>query len=126
MTGEFDALARAATQSYAGRAVRFGADRLAAAWASSLAVTTSRRLGERASALPPADRVRFGAIIVGTALIAYGAMLSVIPPYVATGIPRAWFFVVGLLAFAAAGASARVAEAWPRSGVARLARWLTH
>ena len=126
MTGEFDALARAATQSYAGRAVRFGAERLAAAWASSRIVTTCHRLGERASVLPPEVRVRFGAIIVGTASIAYGAILSVIPPYVATGIPHAWFFVVGLVALAAAGASVHVAEAWPRSGVARLARWLIH
>ena len=121
---EFDALAIAAADSYVGRAVRLGAGYLAAAWTSARVVSSTGAIARQLRALSPTDRTRMAATCAGTAAITYWALLRVTPPYVATGIPHAWFLGVGLLALGATLLAGPLARGWPDSEVRRLIDWV--
>ena len=68
--------------------------------------------------------VSLAAMVIGWAAVAQWGTLAIVPPYVATGIPRTWFLFVALLSFAVAAAASAFASAWRDSGMNRLLRRL--
>lgn len=121
---EFPLLRASAENSLIGRAA-----------ASIVAVTTSAAATSQVAvwlhagragfmALPPARRLRAGAMMLGWAAIFHGLLLAVIPAYVATGIPRAWFLGVAVIAWLIAANAAFVARVWPGSALSRGLRWM--
>ena len=121
---EFPLLRATAENSLIGRAA-----------ASTVKVTTSAaatsqvanwlhagRAGFRA--LPPARRLRAGAMMLGWAAMVHWVLLAVIPAYVATGIPRAWFLGLAVAAWLIAANAAFVARVWPGSALSRGLRWM--
>ena len=76
------------------------------------------------ASLPASDRLRWSATTIGVAILLYWAGLAVMPPYTATGLPRAFFLALAIVAWLVAGNAETVARAWSTSRVARMLRWI--
>ena len=125
MTGwEFPLLRASAENSLIGRAAASTVKVTTAAAATSQVAAWLRAGSGGFGALPGAHRVRVAAMILGWAAMVHWALLAVIPAYVATGIPRAWFLGVAVIAWLIAGNAALVARVWPGSALSRGLRWM--
>ncbi len=121
---EFPALRAAAMDSLIGRTTMAGRTRVEAAWRASSAIGRLRRAQTGFRSQTATDRLRTITQVLGVAAIGYWAALAVMPPYVATGVPRAWFLGLAVGAWWIAGNAAAVSRAWPTSLVSRGVRWL--
>ena len=124
MADDFPALHAAASRSRIVLAANAVVNVMTAAVGSS---ATGRWLNNRRDAvasLPARNRLRWSATTIGWAIILYWAGLAVMPPYTATGLPRAFFLALAVTAWLVAGNAQTVARAWPSSHVARMLRWL--
>lgn len=117
---DFENLQRAATDSQLGRAARVIARVVTAAWSSSwLARWFEVGIGLATSG-PVTNRLRFVALVLVWAGVAYLAMLTVVPPYVAPGLPRFWIGFGMAAAIVVAVLPDAFARAWPDSRARRL------
>ncbi len=92
----------------------------AAAWDRSWAGGLVARSASRVQQATPAGRLRAAASIAAWACAWHLASLTVLPPYVTSGLPRAWFVAAALVALlVAAGADAFV-RAWEASALRRV------
>ena len=121
---EFAALAEAAGKSRIGHALMTVANGILVAWTGSRVVGAGVRLLREQAAFSPERRVRVIGSVIGTASLSYWMLLSIIPPYTATGLPRSYFLALAMVAWLVAGNADTVARAWSRSRVARMLRWL--
>lgn len=101
------------------RGEQAAAEALAAAWKWSrvgqVATTSAMRVREVA----PARRIRFGALVVAWAGAWHLAGLVVLPRYATSGLPRAWFVAVVLVALLVAAAADGLIRAWGASALRR-------
>ena len=121
---EFPLLRTSAENSLVGRAAAWAANAVVSAAATSQVGAWLRAGSGGFGALPGAHRLHVAAMMLGSAAMAHWALLAVIPPYVATGIPGAWFLGVAVIAWLIAGNAAFVARVWPGSALSRGLRWL--
>lgn len=122
--GEFEPLWRAAQDSLIGRLAAAGAGHLTSAWSASRTAAAMAIPIRRWRTLTPAERLASSAVMLGTAWLGYAALLMVVPPYVATGIPAGWFVGLGVALLGVAAIAPLVAPAWTASRVAHVMRWL--
>ena len=96
------------------------AEALVAAWKGSrvgqVAIASAMRVREVA----PARRIRFGALVVAWAGAWHLAGLVVLPRYATSGLPRAWFVAVVLVALLVALAANGLVRAWEASALRRM------
>lgn len=92
----------------------------AAAWSESSVGRVWRSTADQTRNQPMAARVRFVAIVVAWAAAWQVAILSMLPPYVLSGLPRAWFAALAVGAIVVALAAPALTSAWPASALARL------
>lgn len=111
---EFDTLRRSALDSLIGRAWLWVQERVSNAFDDSRSVGAVSKLWTRLQLL----------MLFGVAFVTYAVLLFWIPPYVATGIPRAWFFGIGAALLMASTMSATLAMAVRDSAVGRFCHWL--
>ena len=121
---EFPLLRASAENSLIGRAAAWVVNAIVSAAATSQVAAWLRAGGGEFGTLSGAHRLRVAAMMLGWAAMVHWALLAVIPPYVATGIPRAWFLGVAVIAWLIAGNAAFVARVWPGSALARGVRWM--
>ena len=121
---EFPLLRASADNSLVGRAAAGAVNAVVSATATSQVAAWLRAGSGGFGALPGAHRLRVAAMMLGWAAMVHWALLAVIPPYVATGIPRAGFLGVAVIAWLIAGNAALVARVWPGSALSRGLRWM--
>jgi len=121
---EFPELRAAAGRSRMLRAAAVAVNRMTGARGSSV---TAQWLTDAAVAwntLPARQQFRLCAMTFAWAAMLYWAALFVMPPYTATGLPRAMFLATAMVAFLAAGNATAIVSAWPTSRLASALRWL--
>ena len=116
---EFPLLRAAAEHSLIGRAAAATVKVTASAATSSQAAAWLHAGQAGFRGLPPASRLRAGALLLGWAAMVHWVLLAVIPAYVATGIPRAWFVGLAMIAWLIAGYAGFIARVWPGSALSR-------
>ena len=117
---DFENLRRAAIDSRLGRAARLTARVVTAAWSSSSVARWFEAGIGLATLGPVTHRVRFVAMVLGWAGVAHLAMLAVVPPYVAPGLPRFWIGFGMAAAIVVAVLPDAFTRAWPDSRARRL------
>ena len=124
MADDFPALHAAASRSRIVLAANAVVNVMTAAAGSSATGRWLKNRRDAVASLPASNRLRWSATTIGWAMILYWAGLAVMPPYTATGLPRAFFLALAVTAWLVAGNAQTVARAWPSSRVARMLRWL--
>jgi hypothetical protein len=92
----------------------------AAAWSESSVGRMWRTAADQTRHRPISARVRFAAIVIAWAAAWQVVILSMLPPYVLSGLPRVWFAALAAGAIVVALAAPALTSAWPASAIARL------
>jgi hypothetical protein len=121
---DFTALENAAAGSLPGRAVHAVAEIVTASTRTSQTGKSARAAWLAWSALDEGERVKRLLLTIGSATIFYAMLLSIEPPYVASGIPKLWYYGAGTSLVLLSMASRALAAALSNSAVARFGRWL--
>ena len=95
----------------------------AVAWDRSWVGGLVTRSASRVRQATPAGRLRAAASIAAWACAWHLAGLTVLPPYVTSGLPRVWFVAAGVVALLVAVAADSFVRAWRASALRRM---LTH
>jgi hypothetical protein len=120
----FTALRNAAAGSLAGRACESVAKIVADSTRTSRTTAWARAAWLGWQRIDEGERVKLLLLTAGSATIFYAILLSVEPPYVASGIPKAWYYGVGTLLVMLSVVSRALTAALSSSAIARLGRWL--
>lgn len=90
------------------------------AWSESRLGGWWREAGAKKTTWTAATRVRYVALILAWAAAWQVVVLSVLPGYVLSGLPRAWFALFSAGALAVAIAAPALVRAWTNSALATL------
>ena len=105
-----------------------GVEAFAQAWSTAWDRSTVGRVvatsAVRVRQAAPAGRLRVAASIAAWASAWHLAGLTMLPPYVTSGLPRVWFVMAGVMALLVALAADGFARAWDTSALARRFRRL--
>ena len=113
------ALQGVAEDSRLSRGLQFVTQAWAVAWDHSWVGELVARSASRVRQATPAGRLRAAASIAAWACAWHLAGLTVLPPYVTSGLPRVWFVAAGVVALLVAAGADAFARAWDTSALAR-------
>ena len=116
----FAGVRHAVADSWLGSAAAFAARAVSAAWAESWLAQWLAAFRQSVASVPLTGRVRFAAMVVVWAGLGYLGLLTVIPAYVAPGLPRDGIGFVIAAALVVAVLPDAFAQAWPGSALRRL------
>ena len=109
---EFRAVYETAAESRLWQALSAAQRAWSAAWRDSSAVRVAGRTRASIGQWPVVDRVRYGAIALGTAALGHLGFLALFPAYVAPALPRGAMLAVAILAAVIASLPQHFVRAW--------------
>ncbi len=116
------AIQKVAEDSRLWRGVQSLTQAWAVAWDRSRVGGLAARSASRVRQATPAGRLRAAASITAWACAWHLAGLTVLPPYVTSGLPRPWFVAAGIVALLVAFAADAFVRAWGASRLRALLR----
>jgi len=119
---DFTALQAVAADSVLWRAAGATGGALQRSWADSRVANALMRMTASITAMPIGRRLRVAGMTIAWAAAGYGAGLSIVPPYVRSGIPLFAILAVSAIALIVSLKAEGFARSWGHSSLRELLR----